>query len=1082
MRIVLFYCILFAALLPGLPAQGQFLRNHEAGRPFQLRNFSKGDLPNQQQNWSITQDARGIMYFANNLGVFEFDGAKWRLIPISNQTSIFSVKAARDGKIFVGARNDFGVLLPDSTSTLQYHSLLAHVKPEERIFNAVWSVHETTDGIYFHTHKYIFKWDGEHITSWSSTERFHTAFSVNDRLYVRREGMGLLEMVGDSLRLIGGGDMFANNRIFALMPVDSERIMIGSQINLSEPPLLHIYDGDALKQLSYDEHLKEKRGAGTFYHGAALANNTFALATLWDGVFIVNEEGALVEALGGDRDVPEDVNYVFSDRQGGLWIAHNSSGISYVGDPVQLQNLFGDDGLSAGSMVYDSGPNAVIRHNGAMYVATDQGLSRLKARVRSNYSRLEEVDFDLKTFASWSLASVKEELLVAGEYGLYSVNGTTGSRIAFDETLQPRALLESQANPGRIYVGMETGLGYVTKTAEGWREKLLPEITDSRVTALAERADGSLWFVTDMPRDLWRVDFDEDGNVKQKELLTAHLNLEGRKFVVGNIDNEIAIIAPPLGVYRPASDAAQSKDFFVLDERLAPNNVEGDSLRSVKISSATQAWYFYDSHVEILDKISEDEFSRISPKVLKMPPWNGVKDVYVEDDGVAWISSGTDLLRYDPAKSSTINLDQDPELLIRNVSILWTESVLYGGSNTPGEPVNIKLEHDENDLQFDFALLEYGRLGQVQYQYKLKGFDENWSPWLAAGTAYYRDIAPGGFEFDVRARIGNKVLPKTASISVFIDPPWFLTWWMKGLYMLFLIVSVVHLVRYQRTKKEVLELEKERKLNERLNHANEQLRVANESLEQTNRMKDEFLANASHELRTPLTAILGFTSVLKEEVSVENQEFLGLIDENGKRLLQTINSLLDLAKLRAGMLELNLRTVDIGSKAGEVVELLNQLAKNKNLFLHFAKPEDKVEALLDEHFLERILYNLIGNAIKFTVKGGIVVAIEQKAGKAFIHVKDTGIGIGESFLPFLFDEFKQEPMENLSPEGSGLGLTITSQLVELLEGQISVVSKKGEGSTFTVAFEVINGDIEGHSDRNAVAGSNLEREPSSSLQ
>lgn len=1075
MRVVSFLSILLAVALPILTAQGQLLRYHEAGRPFLLQTYSKGDLPNQGQNWSVTQDPRGVMYFANNLGVFEFDGTQWRLIPISDQTSVYSVKAARDGSIYVGARNDFGVLLPDSTQTLQYQSLLAHVDSEERIFNAVWSIHETSDGIFFHTHKYIFKWDGDRITSWSSTERFHTAFSVHDRLYIRREGLGLLEMRGDSLHLIHGGDTFANNRIFALMPYGDEQIMIGSQIKLSEPPMLYIYDDNELTQVPYDRHLKNKRGSGTFYHGAALANNTFALATLTDGVFIVNEEGELVEALGVDRDVPEDVNYVFSDRQGGVWLAHNTSGISYVGDPLQLQNLFGDDRSA-------TAPNAAIRHNEAMYVATDYGLLRLKGRVGEDYSRFEEVDLGSQTFASWSLTSVGDELLVASEFGLYSVNDKKGSRVAFDETSQPRTLLKSKVYPGRIYVGLETGIGYITKTAQGWRETMLPEVMDSRVAALAESADGALWIVTDTPRELWRLGFDQTGHVRYQEELTADLGLEGRRFNVDSIDNEIAIIAPPFGVFRLAGNGSESTSLFVLDERLAANNVEGDSLRSVKVSSDNQAWYFYDSHVEILDKISESAFSRDVPQALKMPHWAGIKDVFVEEDGIAWISKGRDLLRYEPAKSSTILLDQESELLIRNISILWTESIRYGGAGDGRAPADIELEHNENDLQFNFALLDYARMSHVQYQYKLRGYDKNWSAWAPAGTALYRDIPPGDFNFDLRVRLGNSVLPKTASVSVIVMPPWYQTWWMKAVYMLLLIVPAVHLYYYQRTKKEVRELEKERKLNERLNHANEQLRIANESLEQTNRMKDEFLANASHELRTPLTAILGFTSVLKEEVSVENQEFLGLIDENGKRLLQTINSLLDLAKLRAGMLELNMHAVDVGRKAGEVVELLNQLAKNKNLFLRLAKPEGKIFALLDDHCFERILYNLIGNAIKFTTEGGIVVTIEEKAGSALVHVKDTGIGIDESFLPFLFDEFKQEPMEDVRPEGSGLGLTITSQLVELLGGQISVVSKKGEGSTFTVAFKVINKDIEEHADKNTAEGAAFEKEPFSSLQ
>ena len=134
-------------------------------------------------------------------------------------------------------------------------------------------------------------------------------------------------------------------------------------------------------------------------------------------------------------------------------------------------------------------------------------------------------------------------------------------------------------------------------------------------------------------------------------------------------------------------------------------------------------------------------------------------------------------------------------------------------------------------------------------------------------------------------------------------------------------------------------------------------------------MKDEFLANASHELRTPLTAILGFTSVLKEELLDEHQEFVGLIDENGKRLLKTINSLLDLAKLKAGTVELKLKPLEVNAKVEKVVDMVAQLAKNRSIELNVKKSQSHIYALLDEDSFERVLYNLIGNAIKFTPEG-----------------------------------------------------------------------------------------------------------------
>ena len=342
----------------------------------------------------------------------------------------------------------------------------------------------------------------------------------------------------------------------------------------------------------------------------------------------------------------------------------------------------------------------------------------------------------------------------------------------------------------------------------------------------------------------------------------------------------------------------------------------------------------------------------------------------------------------------------------------------------------------------------------VEYRFMLDGHDRGWSRWTSQPVAMYRNVEAGNLQFRVMARVGRQLMPEVATLHLTVRPPWFWTWWSRLAYLLFMALPVYQIVRFQRARNQLVELEKEREVNERLNLANEQLRAANEHLELANKMKDEFLASASHELRTPLTAILGFTSVLKEEVPPENMEFLSLIDENGKRLLQTINSLLDLAKLRAGMLELNFSRIDVGEKVEEVVDLLTQLAKNQGLYLEVHRPSEHVMARLDDHCFERILYNLIGNAIKFTQYGGVSVIAERTSKYVLVHVKDTGIGIDENFIPMLFDEFKQEPANHMRVEGSGLGLTITAELVELMDGAITVESKKGVGSTFTVSFPI----------------------------
>ncbi len=228
---------------------------------------------------------------------------------------------------------------------------------------------------------------------------------------------------------------------------------------------------------------------------------------------------------------------------------------------------------------------------------------------------------------------------------------------------------------------------------------------------------------------------------------------------------------------------------------------------------------------------------------------------------------------------------------------------------------------------------------------------------------------------------------------------------------------------------------------------------AKEQAEEVARMKSAFLANMSHEIRTPLTGILGFADVLADEVQDEHREFVGLIERSGKRLLETLNSVLDLARIEADQMEIDLHVLDIGSFVEDVVRLLGPLAEEKGLALRTVVEASEPHARVDRGGLNRILNNLVGNAIKFTTEGEITVRVRTDDDYVIMEVEDTGVGIDTTFLPDLFEEFKQESTGvGRSHEGSGLGLTITRRLVEMMHGTIEVTSTKGEGSTFTVIF------------------------------
>ena len=219
------------------------------------------------------------------------------------------------------------------------------------------------------------------------------------------------------------------------------------------------------------------------------------------------------------------------------------------------------------------------------------------------------------------------------------------------------------------------------------------------------------------------------------------------------------------------------------------------------------------------------------------------------------------------------------------------------------------------------------------------------------------------------------------------------------------------------------------------------------------RLKSSLLSNMSHEIRTPLAGIIGFASLLAQMVGGENREIAELIEQSGRRLLETLNSVLDLSQLEGGSITLNLEVLDVEEEVWQILSMFKSLAEQKGLAFSATFSRPQIMTRLDRGCLHRIVSNLLANAVKFTEQGAVMVQVGADAQEMFISVHDTGIGIDETFLPHMFDEFRQESSGlTRSYEGNGLGLAITKRLVTLMGGSISAESTKGRGSVFTVSF------------------------------
>ena len=244
---------------------------------------------------------------------------------------------------------------------------------------------------------------------------------------------------------------------------------------------------------------------------------------------------------------------------------------------------------------------------------------------------------------------------------------------------------------------------------------------------------------------------------------------------------------------------------------------------------------------------------------------------------------------------------------------------------------------------------------------------------------------------------------------------------------------------------------------ENVNKSVDEMKKAKDLAEEMNRLKSNFLANMSHEIRTPINGILGISQVIEMEATdPEIKKYIGLQKQSGKRLLDTITSILNLSRLESEKEQLELKVVDVNELLRENIRPLEEMAIAKKLEFRTQLHPAQLLCLADDTMLYQVFNNIIGNAIKFTDSGSIQITTKPKKDRPnhfVLSVEDTGIGISKEFIPRIFNPFEQESTgRGRSHEGSGLGLSISKKYIELLGGEIIVTSEKGTGSKFEIAL------------------------------
>ncbi len=360
----------------------------------------------------------------------------------------------------------------------------------------------------------------------------------------------------------------------------------------------------------------------------------------------------------------------------------------------------------------------------------------------------------------------------------------------------------------------------------------------------------------------------------------------------------------------------------------------------------------------------------------------------------------------------------------------------------------ITLAHDQNFLSLSFSGLQYNAPEKLQYRYMLLGIDKSWVYAGGDASAKYANIPPGHYTFKVNAsNTGGNWSNKVKILEITVMPPWWKTILAYSFYIIALATTLYILYRNWlhrvRTSQQIILKQREA----------EQAHAMEE-------MKSHFFANITHELRTPLTLIMSpVQKQLQENAATYSPALLKGVYQNSKQLLRLINQLLDVSKLEAGNMPVTLSRGDITLFIESLLNAFNYQAETRNIHLSYQHAGTTIEYLFDSDKLEKIMYNLLSNAFKFTHdNGSVTVALslmEEKNGKhaAQITVTDTGTGIPAEHLPHIFDRFYQANTSSTRKyEGTGIGLSLVKELTTLMGGEIKAESTVGKGSVFTLTL------------------------------
>jgi len=442
---------------------------------------------------------------------------------------------------------------------------------------------------------------------------------------------------------------------------------------------------------------------------------------------------------------------------------------------------------------------------------------------------------------------------------------------------------------------------------------------------------------------------------------------------------------------------------------------------------------------------------------------------YRDNEGTIYLGGVGGITYFNPKEIE--NIDQPTTIYFSELKIkdsIVKPSNIKGTLLTKSIVKSNQLEFKHNQFPFylEFSSIDFRHNKNVKYGYKLLPTDKNWNM-LTDSKIQFLNLPSGNYTLQINGfSRGEEWNQAPIEMKISILPPWFKTWEAYLVYFL-CVISIVLFTFWWRSKDLIRQNESlEETITQRtleIRQKNEVLNHQTEKLVELSEAKTHLYSNITHEFRTPLTVILGMTETLKTNKSFEGAEKpLEMIRRNGKNLLQLVNELLDLAKVESGSMETNWVQIDAIPFVKYLSESFHSLAEAKKINLVVYSEIDALQMDIDVNKMASVISNLLSNAIKFTEPNGKIIIHLNKTQSnnndyLTIKVKDNGLGLSKENRAHLFERFYQVNDTNTSQqEGTGIGLSLTKEFVELMNGNITVESTLGEGSTFTVQIPITN--------------------------